>query len=116
MNKEIKLDELLSLRSNLKQNIDRISDLIEQGIRATKNLPYRWMIVNDDSDEFNIVIEFLISKGFTHLQVGRQAYGCGYGIIDGQFLFVPADCVYSSSTEITLDEFKLALKMERNDK
>ena len=118
MNKElvdVKIDELLSVRNNLKQNLRRINRLLKQSFEHKKDFPFRWYVSCTDVKQFKPVYEYLqrinVISEYNHFK--NAIVGCGYGLIDGELLFIPEDCNYDDSREITLEEFNFIIKLKK---
>lgn len=91
-----KLDELIMMRSSLKERTLHLSNLITEGIILTKELPDRWYIRNPNET----VKKYLRREFEKNLSF---ADGCGYGILHGKIANVPPDMDYG--WEITNNEF-----------
>ena len=104
---ESKIDELLSTRLNLKQNLDRINRLIKQGFDTIQAFPHRWYVTCKNRDEMKPVLEYLKSQGFN----ATFYDGCGVGLLDGQPLFIPEDCNFDDFREISIEEFNQILAL-----
>lgn len=91
-----KLDELLMIRSSLKDRINHLSNLITEGIILTKELPDRWYVRNPNET----VVEYLRDKFGEKFTIVDS---CGHGMLHGKLAFIPHDIDYG--WEITNDEF-----------
>ena len=108
---DCKIDELLSTRLNLVENKNRIDRLLKEAYTIKGGFPYRWYVTCNKEKEFTPVLSYLKTKGI-------KAFfnkGCGIGMIDGELLFIPEDCNYNNSKEISIEEFNFIYNLIDNN-
>ena len=107
------LSNLIQQQYDFKERLARINDLIIQGIDYIQDLPNRWYVENPNQN----VIDYLVENEIMERPKVIHE-DCGYGMIYGNFAFIPYDVNYS--WEITQEQFdyfyyNIYQKQEKND-
>ena len=92
------LFNLQKKRSNLEDKIRYTDILIKQGIYFLNDLPERWYVENPEKNVFDYLVdqEIIGQDQVDKIIKQPELYkDCGFGMIYGEYAFIPADCDYA---------------------